>query len=897
VAAISGATGKDLEDLRDKAQEMGSKTKFSASEAADAFSYMAMAGWKTGDMLDGIEGVMNLAAASGEDLATTSDIVTDALTAFGLKAEDSGHFADVLAAASSNANTNVGLMGETFKYVAPVAGALGLKADEVAVAIGLMANSGIKASQAGTSLRSILTRMVSPTKQSFEAMKQLGLSVTNADGSMKSMKEITDMLRDKFGKLTEAEKAHYASTLAGKNAMSGLLAIVNASDEDYEKLTAAIDNCDGAAEKMAATMQDNLQGDITIFKSALEGAQIALSDKLTPSLREFVQFGTGAVADLTKAFREDGLDGVLNALENIVTNGIALLMQYLPKFIEVGAAVLKAVVKGIVENMPLIIEGAKEIVNALIEGLVESVPLLNAFGAEGVKAIIGGIVAALTAGKVISTISGFITLFKGIATSITAAGGLIPALSAMISPIGLVVAAIGAAVAVGVLLYKNWDTIKEAASNVVEAIKTAWENIKTLGTNLVNNIKTGITEKAKDLVQGAKDLAGKVSESIKTKWENIKTFGTNLVNNIKTGITEKANDLVQGAKDLAKKVSESIKTAWENVKSFGSNLVSKIKNGIAEKKSELVQAASNLAKKVSEAISNAWEKVKTLGSNFVTNIKNGITNKKKDILTGASELATKVKETISTKWEKAKTIGSNLIAYLTKGASEKTGNLNEMISKVVGNIGDYWKKFSEASKNYGAAILASLANGTASKVQDLYDLYKKIVQNIIDSVKGVIESAKSWGSGLMQSFINGIVEKFNSLGEKLRQVGQMIRDYLHFSQPDKGPLSGPNGFESYAPDMMKSFAKGITDNADYVTNAINRSFDFGDRIKGFGDSTMRGAGQGDVIPRGAAQTVGGTVRNMTTILQLDRYTLARVVYELYNEEQQRVGVKLAGGTI
>lgn len=807
VAAISGATGKDLEDLRDKAQEMGAKTKFSASEAADAFSYMAMAGWKTGDMLDGIEGVMNLAAASGEDLAKTSDIVTDALTAFGLKAEDSSHFADILAAASSNANTNVGLMGETFKYVAPVAGALGMKSEEVAVAIGLMANAGIKGSQAGTSLRSVITRMVSPTKQSFEAMKQLGLSVTNADGSMKSMKEIMDMLRGKFGKLSEAQKAHYASTLAGKNAMSGLLAIVNASEEDYDKLTAAIDNCDGAAEKMAATMQDNLAGDITIFKSALEGAQIALSDKLTPSLRDFVQFGTKAVADLTKAFREDGLDGVLNALENIVTNGIALLMQYLPKFIEVGAAVLKAVVKGIVKNMPLIIEGAKEIVNALIEGLVESVPLLNAFGSEGVKAIIGGIAAALTAGKVMSHISGFITLFKGIATSITAAGGLIPALTALINPIGLVVAAIGAAVAAGVLLYKNWDKVKEAAANVVEAIKKAWGNIKTLGNNLVTNIKQGLSEKAKDLVQGAKDLAGKVSEGIKTKWENIKTLGSSLITNLKAGIAEK----------------------------------------------------------------------------------------KKDILTDAADLASKVSESFSSKWEKAKTIGGNLIAYLANGIAEKTSKLSELISKIVGGIGDYWGKFVEACKTYGSGIIANLGNGIVSKVQDLYNLYKEIIQNIFGSIKNVIESAKSWGSGLMTSFINGIVEKFNSLGEKLSKVGQMIKDFLHFSQPDKGPLSGPNGFESYAPDMMKSFAKGITDNADYVTNAISKSFDVGNQIAGLTGATA--SSRSDVIPRGAAQTVGGTVRNMTTILQLDRYTLARVVYELYNEEQQRVGVKLAGGII
>ena len=227
VQAISGATSKEMEQLRAKAKEMGAQTKFSATESAEAFNYMAMAGWKTNDMLDGIEGIMNLAAASGEDLATTSDIVTDALTAFGLSAKDSTHFADVLAAASSNANTNVSMMGETFKYVAPVAGALGFSVEDVSTAIGLMANSGIKGSQAGTALRNILTRMVKPTGESAKVMKQLGISVTDSSGKMKDFDTIMGDLRKGFAGLSEAEKAQAASALAGQEGMSGLLAIIN----------------------------------------------------------------------------------------------------------------------------------------------------------------------------------------------------------------------------------------------------------------------------------------------------------------------------------------------------------------------------------------------------------------------------------------------------------------------------------------------------------------------------------------------------------------------------------------------------------------------------------------------------------------------------------------------
>ena len=268
VSAISGATGDDLAALTEKAKEMGIKTKFSASEATDALNYMAMAGWKTEQMIGGIEGVMNLAAASGEDLASVSDIVTDALTAFNMKAEESGRFADVLAAASSNANTNVGMMGYSFKYVAPIAGAMGYACEDVAVAIGLMANAGIKGEMAGTQLRATITRLVKPTKDSETAMNKLGISVTKSDGTMKSLNEIILDLRKGFSKLTKDEQAQYAAMLAGQEAMSGLLSIVNASDADFNKLTESINNSSGAAERMAEIKLDNLQGDIDILKYA-----------------------------------------------------------------------------------------------------------------------------------------------------------------------------------------------------------------------------------------------------------------------------------------------------------------------------------------------------------------------------------------------------------------------------------------------------------------------------------------------------------------------------------------------------------------------------------------------------------------------------------------------------
>lgn len=318
VSAISGATGDELLSLTDKAKEMGAKTKFSATESAQAMEYMAMAGWKTADMLNGIEGIMNLAAASGENLATTSDIVTDALTAFGLSAQDSTHFADVLAAASSNANTNVSMMGETFKYVAPVAGALGFSVEDCGVAIGLMANSGIKAGQAGTSLRQMLSRLTKPTKEVQTAMNTLGLSLTDSVGNVKSLDTVMSDLRSGFSGLSKAEQTQIATSLAGQEAMSGLLAIVNASDEDFNKLKDSIYNADGAAAEMAATMQDNLAGQITILKSGLEGLGISIYESVEVPLKNLASVGVKAISDLNEAYASGGFAGFINEIGNKV---------------------------------------------------------------------------------------------------------------------------------------------------------------------------------------------------------------------------------------------------------------------------------------------------------------------------------------------------------------------------------------------------------------------------------------------------------------------------------------------------------------------------------------------------------------------------------------------------
>ena len=304
VAAVSGASADELEQLTAKAKELGATTKFTASETAEAMNYMAMAGWKTEDMLNGIDGVLNAAAASGTDLATTSDIITDALTAFGLKAEDCAHFADLLAAASSNANTNVEMMGETFQYCAPIAGALGFKAEDVAVGIGLMANAGVKASNAGTAMRKFMTELSEGLTITGEKIGEVTIKTSNADGTMRSFSDILQELRDTFSQLTDAEKSAAAKDIVGQNALSGFLAMMNASEADVQKLSVAIQNCDGAAGDMAQTMQDNVPGAVTKMNSALESVGNAVYEKFKGGLLDAVNIFTEALTGL-----KDGIDG------------------------------------------------------------------------------------------------------------------------------------------------------------------------------------------------------------------------------------------------------------------------------------------------------------------------------------------------------------------------------------------------------------------------------------------------------------------------------------------------------------------------------------------------------------------------------------------------------------
>lgn len=441
VQAISGASGKDLEKLSAKAKQMGATTKFSATESATALKYMAMAGWKTNQMVSGLSGVMNLAAASGEDLGTVSDIVTDSMTAFGLKAKDSGHFADVLAKASSSSNTNVAMMGETFKYVAPLAGSMKYSIEDTATAIGLMANAGIKGSQAGTELRSILTRLVKPPKDAAAALSALGISTTKADGSMKPMRQTMAELREKFSGLTDSQKSQYAAAIAGQEAMSGLLAIVNASDSDFNKLQKAIDNSSGAAKKQADIMNNNLQGALYDLGSAAEAVGIGIYEDIKTPLTKAVGVGTKQLRILSSKLKKGGIKKIvpeeaINTVENLGTVAKAVGGG--------GLKVLGAAAKLVGNNMEVALPVATSLLT-VFKGYKAVTTVVTAF-----RTVSAATEGASTGVQILGTA---IQLFTGKTISATTATAAFKTVcTALGGPVGIGVVAVGA-LAAGVAAY------------------------------------------------------------------------------------------------------------------------------------------------------------------------------------------------------------------------------------------------------------------------------------------------------------------------------------------------------------------------------------------------------------------------------------------------------------
>ena len=744
VAAVSGATGKDFDNLRNKAREMGAKTKFSATEAAEAMNYMAMAGWKTEDMLDGIEGVMNLAAASGEDLATTSDIVTDALTAFGLSAKDSGHFADILAAASSNANTNVSMMGETFKYCAPIAGALGFSAEDTAEAIGLMANAGIKSSQAGTALRTIMNNLAGDVKISGKAIGDVTIATTNADGSMRNLSDILADCRSAFGNLTESEKAQAAESLVGKNAMSGFLALMNAGQGDIDKLSSAIDNCDGSAEKMAMTMQDNLAGQLTILKSQLQELAISFGDILMPAIRSIVSKLQGFV---------DKLNGMDESTKRTIVTIALLVASIGPLLVIIGTAISKigVAMQGFVKlangisKLKIAIQGGTGVLGKLGAALGGiSAPVL------AVVAVIAVLVAAFvhlwktnegfrdaiigTWNRIKDTISGFC---QGIVDRLNALGFqftdivdvlktawdgfcqvLAPIFEGVFNNIANILSTV-TGVITGILdvfigiFTGNWS---QAWTGVKEIFSSIWNGISSFFTNILNVIK-GVA----DVVLGWFGTSwNEVWTNIKTFfegiWNGIATFFTTIWETLKNVVTVgimAIGSILSAAFDI---ITLPFRFIWENCK----EIIISVWDAIKSKVTTVIHAVASVISTVMNAIktvfSTVWNAIKTVVTTVVNAIKSVVTT-----------VFNAIKNTATTVWNAIKNAVTTPVNAIKSTVTTVFNSVKSTVSNIFNGI---------------KSTATSVWNGIKSAITTPIEAAKNKVKSVVDAIKGFFSGMK-----------------------------------------------------------------------------------------------------------------------------------------------------------
>lgn len=695
-------------------------------------------------MLGGIEGVMNLAAASGEDLATTSDIVTDALTAFGLSAKDSGHFADILAAASSNANTNVSMMGETFKYCAPIAGALGFSAEDTAEAIGLMANAGIKSSQAGTALRTIMNKLAGDVKISGKAIGDVTIATTNADGSMRDLSDILADCRSAFGNLTESEKAQAAESLVGKNAMSGFLALMNAGEGDIEKLSSAIDNCDGSAEKMAMTMQDNLAGQLTILKSQLQELAISFGDILMPAIRSIVSKLQGFV---------DKLNGMDEGTKRTIVTIALLVASIGPLLIIIGTTISKigVAMQGFVKlangvsKLKVAIQGGTGVLGKLGAALGGvSAPVL------AVVAVIAVLVAAFvhlwrtnegfrdaiigTWTRIKDTISGFC---QGIVDRLNALGFqftdivdvlktvwdgfcqiLAPVFEGVFNHIANILSTV-TGVITGILdvfigiFTGNWS---QTWTGVKEIFSSIWNGISSFFTNILNVIK------------GVADVVlGWFGTSWNEVWTNIKTFFEGIWNGIVsffTGIWETIKNIVQTGIMLIGSILEAAVDIitlpfcfiWENCKEIIITVWDSIKSKVTTVINAVASVISTVMNAIKTVFTTVWNAIKTVVTTVVNAIKSVVTT-----------VFNAIKSTATTVWNAVKTAVTTPVNVIKNTVTTVFNSVKSTVTSIFNGI---------------KSTATSVWNGIKSAITTPIEAAKNKVKGVVDAIKGFFSGMK-----------------------------------------------------------------------------------------------------------------------------------------------------------